>query len=74
MLYARGKNYEKNAAFRVVHFGLEIKANKQVQFSAIRSEREQDQPSDQEKLKSRLSDLIGERSKVGRICKDREAN
>jgi hypothetical protein len=30
-----GKNYEKNAAFRAVHFGLEIQANRQVQFSTV---------------------------------------
>jgi hypothetical protein len=28
-----GKNYEKNASFRVVHFGLEIQENRQAQFS-----------------------------------------
>jgi hypothetical protein len=68
------KNYEKNAAFRAVHFGLEIKENKRVQFSAIISKQEQDQPSDQTKIKSRPSDLIGERSTVGRHCRDREKN
>jgi hypothetical protein len=69
-----GKNYEKNVAFREVHFWFEIQENKWVQFLAIRSEREKDQPSDQAKIKSRLSDLIGERSTMGRHYKDQEGN
>jgi hypothetical protein len=35
MLYAQGKTMRKNEAFRVVHFGLEIQANRQVQFSTV---------------------------------------
>jgi hypothetical protein len=41
-------------------------------FLAVRSEREQDQPSDQAKIKSGPSDLIGDRSTVGRHCGDQE--
>jgi hypothetical protein len=29
------ENHEKNATFRAVHFGLEIQANRQVQFSMV---------------------------------------
>jgi len=41
---------------------------------AVRSEREQAQPSDQAKIKPRPSHLIRERSKMRRHCGDQRGN
>jgi hypothetical protein len=43
-------------------------------FLAVRFEHEQDHPSDEAKIKPRLSDLIRERWMMRRTCRDQRGN